>query len=99
MAVVEAQGRDARDVATEYRALGAPLLFVIEGEQVTVWKIHHQLLPAVHRQAWLNQIRGLFEENRNDWAPQRIQNAKTFSLLARAPVGFRRYRFAHRYRG
>src|SRR5262249_16082512 len=34
MAVVDAKGQDPRDIVSGYKALGAPLVFVIEGEQV-----------------------------------------------------------------
>jgi type I restriction-modification system DNA methylase subunit len=84
LAVVEAKGRDATQLATEYRALGAPLLFVIEDQQVTVWEIHPHARPTIHSQARVDQLSTLFAEHRDVWRPQRIQNAKSFSLLNRA---------------
>src|SRR5688572_21916576 len=77
LAVVESNGREAEDVANECRALGAPLLFVIEGQQVTVWKVHHRKRPTIHRRATLDQLGLLFAENQDEWKPQRIQNAKS----------------------
>jgi N-6 DNA Methylase len=84
LAVVEAKGRDATDIAIEYRALGAPLLFVVEDQRVTVWKVHPRSRPTVHRQVTLDQISTLFSENRDFWKPQRIQNAKSFGFLNRS---------------
>jgi hypothetical protein len=81
LAAVESDGRDAIDVAIEYRALGAPLLFVVEGQRVTVWQIHPELRPTIHREVELSQLSALFSENRETWTPQRIQNAKSFGLL------------------
>jgi hypothetical protein len=39
LAVVQADGRNAVDIAAQYRALGAPLLFVIDEANVTVWQV------------------------------------------------------------
>ena len=67
LAVVESHGRDAMDVAIEYRALGAPLLFVVEGQRVTVWQMHPELRPTIHREATVDQLGALFAENRDVW--------------------------------
>jgi type I restriction-modification system DNA methylase subunit len=83
-AAVEANGRDAADVAIQYRALGAPLLFVIEGEQVSIWTIHHQARPSLYQNVRLDQIGELFAAKSDEWRPRRIQNAKSFSLLSRS---------------
>jgi type I restriction-modification system DNA methylase subunit len=81
LAVVEAKGRDASDVVTDYRALGAPLLFVIEDQQVTVWQVHPVERPTIHRQTTLDQLGSLFTANREIWNPQRIHSAKSFGFL------------------
>lgn len=83
-AAVEANGRDAADVAAQYRALGAPLLFVIEDQKVSIWKIHHQARPSLYQQVEIDQISGLFTAKSDEWRPRRIQNAKSFSLLSRS---------------
>src|SRR5258707_3394064 len=46
LAVVHAQGRRPIDIVSEYRALGAPLLFVIEGRDVTVWQVRPETGPV-----------------------------------------------------
>jgi type I restriction-modification system DNA methylase subunit len=84
LGVVEANGRDAADVANEFRALGAPLLFVIDGQHVTVWQIHPQSRPTKRQQVPLDQLGVLFHQNRDFWRPQRIQNAKSFGSLNRS---------------
>ena len=84
LAVVEAKGRSAEDVVTDYRALGAPLLFVIEDQQVTVWEVHPKERPTIHRQATLDQLGALFAANQEIWSPQRIHSAKSFGLLNRS---------------
>jgi hypothetical protein len=84
LGVVEANGRDAGDVATEYRALGAPLFFVIEDQQVTVWQVHPRSRPTILQHVALDQLDYLFLQNRDFWKPQRIQNAKSFGSLNRA---------------
>ena len=81
LAVIEAVKDTAREFSGDYRALGAPLLFVIEGQQVTVWQIHSKGRPTVYRQVTVEQIGSLFSENQRDWNPRRIYNAKSFGLL------------------
>ena len=83
LGVVEAGGREATEVAKECRALGAPLLFVIEDEKVTVCEIHPQQRPTIYREASWSQIETLFNEHREFWKPQRIHNAKSFGFLKR----------------
>jgi hypothetical protein len=39
LAVVNGDGRRAIDLVNEHRALGAPLLFVIDHDDVTVWQV------------------------------------------------------------
>lgn len=45
LAVIEGDQRPAIEVVSEYRALGAPLLFVIEGNEVVVWQIRAGATP------------------------------------------------------
>ena len=57
--------RDKALITNDYRALGAPLLFVIQGQEVTVWQVHSEARPTIYRQTSLNQIGALFSANRN----------------------------------
>jgi hypothetical protein len=81
LAVIEVGQDTAPELSGDYRALGAPLLFVIEGAQVTIWKIHSKGHPTMHRRVTLEQVGALFSENQEMWSPRRIHNAKSFGLL------------------
>jgi hypothetical protein len=60
LAVVDAQQRAAVDVVSEYRALGAPLLFVVEAKDVTVWQIRADANPRIVAQAQIDELAALF---------------------------------------
>jgi hypothetical protein len=81
LAVIEIAEGTGSEVAPDYRALGAPLLFVVEGQRVTVWEVHPNGRPTIHRRTTLDQVGSLFAINRDVWSPQRIHNAKSFGLL------------------
>ena len=81
IAAVEVTQGTGPEITRDYRALGAPLLFVIEGQQVTVWEVSSEARPVIHRQATLDQLSAFFDENREFWSPQRIHNAKSFGQL------------------
>jgi len=84
IAVVEDSKETGSEITRDFRALGAPLLFVIEGQQVTVWEVSSEARPVIHRQVSLDQLSGLFAENHEIWSPQRIHNAKAFGQLNRS---------------
>jgi N-6 DNA Methylase len=84
LAVIEIAEGTGSEVAPDYRALGAPLLFVVEGQQVTVWEVHPSGRPTIHRRTTLDQVGSLFAVNRDVWGPQRIHNAKSFGLLSKS---------------
>ena len=79
IAAVEANQETAAEITSAYRALGAPLLFVIEGQQVTVWEIARH--PVIHVHTNVDRLNELFAENSETWNPQRIHNAKAFGRL------------------
>jgi hypothetical protein len=81
LAAVEAQDGMRLESVEGYRALGAPLLLVIEGQQVTVWQIHPERRPTVYRRIATDQPSALFAENQDLWKPRRIHNAKSFGPL------------------
>jgi type I restriction-modification system DNA methylase subunit len=82
-AVVAAQQRSAADVVSEHRALGAPLLFVVEGENVTVWQVRTDLGPRAIARAHRDELPALFSANSADWSPQSIQRAKSIGAFNR----------------
>jgi hypothetical protein len=77
LAVVEAKGRTATELTANYRALGAPLLFVVSGETVGVWKVTADGLPRQITQAAPDQLHALFSENATLWGPESVQRAKS----------------------
>lgn len=84
LAVVEqGPGSDVETVQA-YRSLGAPLLFVIAGEQVSVWQVRAGAAPRRLDQAGLAEVPALFERNRADWQPDVIHRAKSIGSINRA---------------
>lgn len=77
LAVVEGDRRPPTEVVSEYRALGAPLLFVIEGDEVAIWQIGSETSSREIARSHVNQLSALFDANRNAWSPLSIQRAKS----------------------
>jgi len=77
LAVVEARRREPLEIVSEYRALGAPLLFVVEGDSVTVWQVRSGLGPRAITQSHRDELPALFSAYRDAWSPQSIQRAKS----------------------
>ncbi len=77
LAVVEKQNRSAMEVVSEYRALGAPLVFVLEGDDVTVWQVRSEATPRQVATARADEIATLFSTYREAWGPLSIQRAKS----------------------
>lgn len=75
-AAVSGEGRQPNDLARELRALGAPLLFVIEGDAVGVWQIRASGPPSRIDQAQVNDLTALFSRNEASWRPDAIHRAK-----------------------
>ena len=69
--------RTPDQIASETKALGAPLLFVIEGQDVTVWQVFSDQSPRPIARAHQDQLPALFASQRDRWNPQRIQRAKS----------------------
>ena len=79
--VVEGKGRDPLDLVVEQRALGAPLLFVIERGEVTVWQVRSTHPPRVLERLTVAEVPALFERNRDTWRPDAIHRAKSFGAI------------------
>jgi hypothetical protein len=77
LAVVESGGRDALTLVHENRALGAPLLFVVDGQDVTVWQVRSSDPPRVLERLTVDEVPALFERNREIWRPDAIHRAKS----------------------
>jgi len=77
LAVVNGEGRHSVDLVNEHRALGAPLLFVIEQDEVTVWQVRSDAPPRALERVRLADITKLFARNHAKWHPDAIHRAKS----------------------
>jgi hypothetical protein len=77
LAVVNGDGRRAVDLVNEHRALGAPLLFVIEHDDVTVWQVRSVDPPRAIEKIKLADLTALFARNQASWHPDAIHRAKS----------------------
>lgn len=83
--VADPKGRSPEQIASEHRALGAPLLFVIEGDDVRAWQVRAEGGPRlVARAATQDQLRNLFAQRREAWGPRSIQRAKSVGQIDRS---------------
>jgi hypothetical protein len=77
LAVVNGKGRCALNLVKKHRALGAPVLFVIEIDEVTVWQVRSDAPPRAIDKAKLADVLDLFARNRSQWHPDAIHRAKS----------------------
>ena len=84
LAVVEQGPTSDVETVQAYRSLGAPLLFVVAGEQVSVWQVRAGGTPRRLDQVALTEVQALFERNRADWQPDVIHRAKSIGSIDRA---------------
>lgn len=84
LAVVPAdRGQTAPLVAT-HRALGAPLLFVVHRQHLSLWQVRGDTQQPLREHIKLNEIPGLFHENRQGWHPDAIHRAKSIGAIDRS---------------
>ncbi len=83
LAVVPAGYPSTLDWVTAHRSLGAPLLFVIEGDQITLWQVRGDAPPSVLERLLLNDVPALFERHQEEWRPQAIHRAKAIGAINR----------------
>lgn len=82
LAVVDATAaRTAAELVAENRALGAPLLFLLDGDSITVWQVGMERPPRRLLQTDARGLPGVFAENRDSWHPQAIHRAKSIGGL------------------
>ena len=81
LAVVEDDSRAALNLVHAHRALGAPLLFVIEGNDVTVWQVRSVDPPRVLERLTVAELPSLFARNRDTWRPDAIHRAKSVGVI------------------
>lgn len=61
----------------ERRALGAPILFSIGGEDIGVWRVGAHGAPRLIERVGLDALPQLFERNAERWRPQAVHRAKS----------------------
>ena len=64
-----------------HRALGAPLLFTIHREHLSLWQVRGDAPRLLREHMPLEQVPALFEANRRDWHPDAIHRAKSISAV------------------
>jgi hypothetical protein len=84
LAVVEDDGREALALVHAHRALGAPLLFIIEGHDVTVWQVRSIDPPRVLERLTVAELPALFVRNRDTWRPDAIHRAKSVGVVEKS---------------
>ena len=67
--------------ARQFRALGAPLFFVIEADDVSVWQIYANGPPRVIQSCKVHTLNNLFQVHRQDWMPDTIHRAKSIGQI------------------
>jgi hypothetical protein len=67
------------------RALGAPIFFSIDADDVGVWAVGARQTPRLLERVRVDQLGDLFERYRDRWTPQALHRAKAIGL-ARGPV-------------
>jgi hypothetical protein len=81
--VANAERRKPADIISEFRALGAPLMFVIEDDYVTVWQVRPVSGPTPIARRHQDELTELFYEHRQLWSPESIQRAKSIGQFNR----------------
>lgn len=80
-AAVNADQRDEAVVVGEHRALGAPIILLIAGNDVSVWQIFASRPPELKARAGLDALPRYFADNKTTWAPDAIHRAKSIGRI------------------
>ncbi|MBS0385130.1 MAG: N-6 DNA methylase, partial [Proteobacteria bacterium] len=81
--VIEGGAKDPAVAVSEHRGLGAPLMFVIEGDAVSLWQVLADRSPRLIEKTTLENIPALFKARAEQWAPDVIHRAKSLGRLDR----------------
>lgn len=81
IAAVHASTGQTATLVDRHRALGAPLLFVIDRERLSLWQVRGDAPRPLREHVSLDQVPALFEENRGDWHPDAIHRAKSIGAV------------------
>lgn len=73
------------ELVKAHRSLGAPLLFVIEDEQISLWQVRGNAPPLVLRERLpVDAVPALFQQHRAQWRPDAIHRAKAIGAVDKA---------------
>jgi N-6 DNA Methylase len=72
-----AEESGAEHLVRAFRDFGAPLFFVVEGRDVSVWQVYAGGPPRLLERASLDAIDRLFAARKDIWAPDSIHRAKS----------------------
>ena len=81
-AVLGGEG-DTLELVKAHRALGAPLLFVVEGDLVSLWQVRGDAPPRVLERLSASDVPALFERHQDAWRPDAIHRAKSIGAIDR----------------
>lgn len=74
--VIVSNGLSGAEHVAQHRALGAPLIFEVNGTVVNRWKITSSGAPELKEQIPFENISNAFDYHRAEWEPERILRAK-----------------------
>ena len=81
IAAVHATESGASATVSSHRALGAPLIFVIEPHQVTRWQVYSNKAPRLLDRCALDEIDEYFAKHQEEWKPDAIHRAKSIGRI------------------
>lgn len=79
--VIAADGRAIAALLDDYRALGAPLLFVIEGDLIGVWQVRTSGPPRQLARVRASDVPSLFSHYEEQWRPATVHRAKSIGIV------------------
>jgi hypothetical protein len=74
---VEAGQHDPVELVAEHQVLGVPLLFLVAGNEISVWQVHSSAPPRMIAKTSTAELPRLFAEYRRTWDPLAIHRAKS----------------------
>lgn len=80
--VVEGE-EDSRAAVMAHRALGAPIFFSIDSDEVGVWVVCARQMPRLLERVPAGHLPDLFARYRDSWTPQALHRAKAQGLPRR----------------
>ena len=81
IAAVPAPDGATPELVRAHRALGAPLLFVIEPDQLSLWQVRGDSPRRMHESVSVQDVPALFERYRESWRPDSIHRAKSIAAV------------------